>query len=59
MREPKRIDIVLSEIREIWQQNPDLRLGQLLCNVLRDPMLYYVEDEQLVEYVKKYYNTTE
>jgi uncharacterized protein YihD (DUF1040 family) len=59
MRDPKRIDIVLSEIREIWQQNPDLRLGQLLCNVLRDPMLYYVEDEQLVEYLKKYYNTTE
>ena len=55
MRDPNRIDKVLNEIKEIWKKYPDLRLGQLLCNVLRDPALYYVEDNDLVEYIKAYY----
>ena len=55
MRDPNRIDKVLDEIKEIWKKYPDLRLGQLLCNVLQDPALYYVEDNDLVKYVKAYY----
>ncbi|MCQ2794764.1 MAG: hypothetical protein MJ214_00970 [Bacilli bacterium] len=55
MRDPKRIPIILKEIEKIWNGSPDLRLGQLLCNVLRDPALYYVEDEKLIEYLKMYY----
>ena len=55
MRNPDRIDKILNEIKNIWEKYPDLRLGQLLCNVLRDPALYYVEDDQLVESLKKYY----
>lgn len=55
MRDPNRIDKVLNEIKEIWKKYPDLRLGQLLCNVLQDPALYYVEDNDLVEYIKAYY----
>ena len=55
MRDITRIDKILSGIKEVWTTVPDLRLGQLLLNVLQDPALYYVEDEQLVSYLKKHY----
>jgi uncharacterized protein YihD (DUF1040 family) len=55
MRDPNRIDKILSGIKKVWEKYPDLRLGQLLCNVMRDPALYYVEDEDLVSYLEQYY----
>ena len=55
MRDITRIDKILSGIKEVWTTVPDLRLGQLLLNVLQDPALYYVEDEQLVSYLEKFY----
>ena len=45
MRDINRIDKILEEIKLIWKNVPDLRLGQLLLNVLQDPALYYVEDD--------------
>ena len=45
MRDIGRIDKVLKEVGEVWKQVPDLRLGQLLLNVLQDPVLYYAEDD--------------
>ena len=58
MRDPKRIRKVLKEIGDVWETYPDLRLGQLLLNVLNGPFLYYVEDEDLVKAVKKLYSNT-
>lgn len=55
MRNKNRIEPTLNEIRAIWMDNPDMRLGQLLCNVFRDPALYYVEDEDLIKALKTYY----
>lgn len=55
MRDVNRIDVVLSEIKEIWKKYPDLRLGQLICNVVRDPTLYYIEDDKLIEVLKEVY----
>lgn len=55
MRDITRIDKILLGIKEVWTTVPDLRLGQLLLNVLQDPALYYVEDEQLVSCLKRYY----
>ena len=55
MRDPNRIDGILEGIKKVWKENPEMRLGQLLCNVLRDPTLYYVEDEQLVRMLELYY----
>ena len=55
MRNPKRIKKILKEIEFIWEDFPDFRLGQLIGNVLQDPTLYYIEDDQLVEMLKKYY----
>ena len=59
MRDPNRIDKVLDEIKTLWKKYPDLRLGQLICNVLQDPALYYVEDNELVKYLKAYYGVEE
>lgn len=48
MRDPERIDRILSLIREVWKTSPDLRLTQLIMNALQinsDP--YYIEDDKL------------
>ena len=55
MRDPKRIDEILSKIKEVWDRNPDLRLGQLLLNCARDPALYYIEDDDLVKALQELY----
>lgn len=50
MRDPRRIEPILKLIREIWNNQPDLRLTQLIMNVLgihKDP--YYIEDDILLE----------
>lgn len=56
---PKRdedyMEDFMNELIDIWQEFPELRFGQLLCNVLRDPSLYYVEDEDLLKKVRDYY----
>lgn len=56
MRNPKRIPIILKDIEEIWNRCPDLRLGQLILNAVRDPSLYYTEDEDLVMILKEAYD---
>ena len=55
MRDPERIDGILNELGEIWKCYPDLRLGQLLLNVARDPMLYYIEDDELMVRLEECY----
>lgn len=55
MRDPERIEPILQLIREIWYTYPDLRLTQLIMNVLRmhqDP--YYIEDDKLHEALEDY-----
>lgn len=56
MRDINRIDLILDRLKTLWKKHPDLRLGQLILNVLQDPVLYYVEDEELVELLEKFYN---
>ena len=31
MRDPKRIDTILSQIKVYWNNNPDLRFGQIVA----------------------------
>ena len=57
MRDPNRIDNVLAAVGDVWKQYPDLRLGQLLVNVYPSMVLYYKEDEDLVEGVKEFYGS--
>ena len=58
MRDPDRIPEILAALGEVWSQYPDLRLGQLILNVVQDPMLYYIEDRALIERIKHYYTYT-
>jgi hypothetical protein len=60
MRDPNRISDILAKIEELWEEQPDLRLMQLLINALRpeNPCseLYSIEDaklkKRLIEYGK-------
>lgn len=53
MRDPKRIDLILSEIKELWYAHPDWRLGQLIVNVFdidhahvrKHGDLFFLEDD--------------
>lgn len=54
MRDPKRIGKVLGELRKVWDRYPDLRLGQLLDNVLAKENMFYIEDETLATKFKKF-----
>lgn len=47
MRDPNRIDGLLARLGEIWKQNPDLRLGQLLW-AAGDDDPRHIECEELV-----------
>lgn len=52
-RAPQRMDEVLRMIKEIWEQYPDFRLGQLFVNVCGKKDLFYVEDEDLVKALQR------
>ena len=57
MRDPKRIPKILNELKGIWSTYPDLRLGQLIGNVMMDSMdFYYMEDEELIEFLRIHYS---
>ena len=50
MRDPKRIDSILNQLREVWEQVPDWRLGQLIVNAVepKEPTeIFAVEDSRL------------
>jgi len=55
MRDPARIDRILKLVEKLWRDSPDLRLTQLIMNVLHmnsDP--YYVEDDRIEEALKSF-----
>lgn len=56
MRDVNRIDSILTELSEIWHEFPDMRLMQLLLNLpISDAFMYYIEDKDLIEQLRKYY----
>jgi uncharacterized protein YihD (DUF1040 family) len=56
MRDKARIPYVLEVVAAAWEKYPDMRLGQLLLNTMRDPILYYAEDEDIVKKLREFYN---
>lgn len=52
MRDPRRIDEILAVVREIWENEPDLRLGHLVVKGIRPsdpcPQIFYAEDDVLL-----------
>ena len=55
MRDPNRIDEVLQQLAVLWKETPDLRLGQLILNVMQDIQLYYIEDADLISTLEHHY----
>ena len=52
MRDPHRIDRIISKLRALWHACPDLRLGQIVVNATpprRDT--FHVEDDELERYL--------
>ena len=54
-RDPKRIRRVLRRIREVWEQYPDLRLMQLLLNVVDPLWAYHLDDDVLLDLLLRTY----
>lgn len=58
-RDPKRIPKIMKRLEKLWKKHPDLRLGQLLENALRRDAgfgsPYYMEDENLIEVLERFY----
>ena len=56
MRDKKRIPDILARLGNVWEKYPDLRLGQLIVNVVDDAsLLYMLEDNELIEGIEKVY----
>lgn len=60
MRDKNRIKPTIEKFEKIWLANPDIRLGQLIMNVIcpeeTNPKLFYMEDD---EFLKRLKNITE
>ena len=58
MRDPARIDVVLEAVRRVWVKHPDLRLTQLLVNLVRPadpcPQVIYFEDTELLKRLEEF-----
>lgn len=61
MRDPERITAVLNEPRKVWEKNPDLRLGQIIVNMVQaensSPEIFYFEDDVLLLRLKGFLET--
>ena len=56
MRDPKRIRKVLKIVGDIWETCPDMRLGQLISNVIKDDGdAFYIEDPELLKRLHQLY----
>lgn len=51
-REISRIEPMLDEFRKLWEKYPDLRFGQLVCNIVLENQLFYVEDDIMLERIQ-------
>ena len=50
MRDAKRIRPFLETVAEVWEKHPDLRFGQLVCDVVaNETMRFYMEDDEMLE----------
>lgn len=48
MRDPARIQKVLSALEHYWRRHPQLRLGQIVGNLSRGIDPYNIEDDELL-----------
>lgn len=55
MRDKNRIKPFLERLEKVWNEVPDWRFGQLVCNVLNSipKDLFYVEDDEMIKYFEE------
>lgn len=58
MKDTKRIPIIMKAVQELWENNPDLRFGQLVnlisvADTGEAKALFYMEDDVLAKKLKK------
>ena len=57
IRDPDRIDAMLTDLAALWRRDPDMRLGQLVVNLVRPkaprPEVFYFEDTKLHKRIRK------
>lgn len=59
-RTTDRIPVVLEALRQVWEANPDMRLGQLILNLyssecqLSGSPMWHVEDDRVMEAMVKW-----
>lgn len=58
-RDPDRIPQILELLEQLWRRYPDMRLGQLIVNLLdpRPNPIFTIEDETLRERLKSTLDT--
>jgi hypothetical protein len=44
-------EVLLNKLLDVWKSFPELRLGQLIANIVNDP--YYIADEVLFRYLEE------
>ncbi len=50
MRDVNRIRPFLKIVAAVWEKHPDLRFGQLVCDVVtNETMRFYMEDDEMLE----------
>ena len=55
MRDPNRIPALLQELQQLWQKHPDLRLGQLVANIVGDDsQVFNCEDERFLKRLREF-----
>lgn len=54
LRDIRRIEPLIEEFKVLWEKHPDLRFGQLVCNIMPEDKLYYVEDDIMLDKIKKW-----
>ncbi|MBQ1734735.1 MAG: hypothetical protein II038_07630 [Lachnospiraceae bacterium] len=57
MRDINRIEPMLEELKCVWEQYPDLRLGQLICDIVPEDKLYYIEDNLMMKQIRLWKQT--
>lgn len=53
MRDPERISRICQKLEQTWKMFPDMRLGQLITNILgTDP--FYIEDDEAEKKIEEW-----
>lgn len=61
MRDPNRIDDFCNELAKMWHVVPDLRFGQMMCNIIdcynasKQKDVFFAEDDELLKFIKDFF----